>query len=305
MITHIMDIKRGIINIFIGSVLGAAFATILLGFAIIDPLPNDIAYFAGLTAIILISSLLIQKTIQKEYHSLIFWSAIGLSVLAFYFSFGLQQREWERFFYLAVATLILFILNLVIFLIRSKLRKKAGQADKQSVSKTSLLYPAIVLAIVLIAPIFLTVYINSFMPPLVEPSGSVSYDEIWQREGESNNGLLLSSWPRTRGNVDDFHWVTSAYLVSREWTTNPDEPWESGSYVRRAKFYNNKVESFDQNKPGDFEGDTYSSEFFLPYAVIEAGTDQGDFPNYRPEPLHSIIERNDRIQFGVETISVV
>ncbi len=300
-----MDIKRGIINIFIGSVLGASFTTILLGFAIIDPLPNDIAYFAGFTAIILISSLLIQKTIQKEYHFLIFLSAIGLSVLAFYFSFGLQQREWERFFYLAVATLILFILNLVIFLIRSKLRKKGEQAKKQSITKTSLLYPAIVLVIVLIAPIFLTVFINSFMPPLVEPSGSVRYDEIWQGRGESKKGLLLSSWPRTRGNVDDFHWVTSAYLVSREWTTNPDEPWESGSYVRRAKFYNNKVESFDQNKPGDFEGDTYNPEFFLPYDVIEKGTEQGDFPNYRPEPLRSIIERNDRIQFGVETISVV
>lgn len=63
-----MDIKRGIINIYIGSVLGASFTTILLGFAIIDPLPNDVAYFAGFTAIILISSLLIQKTIQKEYH---------------------------------------------------------------------------------------------------------------------------------------------------------------------------------------------------------------------------------------------
>ncbi len=300
-----MDIKRGIINIYIGSVLGASFTTILLGFAIIDPLPNDITYFAGFTAIILISSLLIQKTIQKEYHFLIFLSAIGLSVLAFYFSFGLQQREWERFFYLAAATLILFILNLVIFLIRSKIRKRVERTEKQSISKTSLLYPAIVLAIVLIGPILLTIYINSFMPPLIEPGGSVRYDQIWQREGESNNGLLFSSWARPRGNVDDFHWVTSAYLVSREWTTNPEEHWESDSYVRRAKFYNDKVESFNQNKPGDFEGDTYNSEFFLPYAVIEEGTGQGDFPNYRPEPLRSIITGSDRIQFGVETITVV
>lgn len=300
-----MDIKRGIINIFIGSVLGAAFTTILLGFAIIDPLPNDVAYFAGFTAIILMSSLLIQKTIQKEYHFLIFLSAIGLSVLAFYFSFGLQEREWERFFYLAAATLILFILNLVIFLIRSKLRKKAEQTKKQPVSKTSLLYPAILSAIVFIAPIFLTVYINSFMSPLVEPGGNIKYDQIWQRGGASKTGLLLSFWARTRGNVDDFHWVTSAYLVSRKWTKNPEEPWKSGSYVRRAKFYNDIVESFDSNYPDDFEGETSSSEFFLPYSVIQEGQVQGDFPDYRPEPMSYIIPGSDRIQFGVETITVV
>ena len=300
-----MDKKRGIKNIFIGSVMGAALTTILIGLAIIDPTPNDVIYFTGIAAIVLISSLFIQKTILKEYHLLIFLSAIGLSLLALYFSFGLQEREWERFFYLAAATLILFILNLMIFLIRSRLVKKAEQAAKQVIPKTSLLHPLILLAFVFIVPIFLTVFLTTFMPPLIEPSGSVRYDEIWQGRGESKTGLLLSSWARTRGNTDDFHWVTSAYLVSREWTTNPDEPWESGSYVRRAKFYNQRVESFDQNRPDDFEGDTYDSEFFLPYSVIEEGTDQGDFPNYRPAALGSIIERSDRIQFGVETISVV
>lgn len=300
-----MDRKRGIINIFIGSVLGAAFMTLLVGYAMIDPYPNDLVTYVGVTAITLTSSFLIQKTIQKEFPFLVFLSGIGLSVLALYFSFGLQVREWGRLFILALATLTLFILNLVIFMIRSKLRKKAEQGKKQPVSKTNLLYPAVLSAIIFIGPIFLTVYINSFMPPLVEPGGSVKYDQIWQRGVESKNGLLLTFWAIPRGNVDDFHWVTSAYLISREWTNNPEETWKSGSYVRRAKFYNDKVESFDRNIAGDFERETYSSDFFLPYSVIEEGRSQGDFPNYRPESLRSIITGSDRIQFGVETITVV
>ncbi len=300
-----MDIKRSSINIFFGSVLGAAFMTILVGFAIIDKTPNDLVCTLGIAAIILISSFLIQKTIRQEFPFFIFLSAIGLSVLALYFSFGLQARESERLFILALATLILFVLNLVIFLIRSKLRKKAEHIEKQSVSRINFLYPAVLAVIVFIIPIFLSVYLNAFMPPLVEPGGSVRYDQSWQRGGESETGLLLSFWARKRGNVDDFHWVTSAYLISREWTKNPEEPWKFGSYVRRAKFYSDKVESFNLNNPSNFEGETYSSEFFLPYSVISEGRNQGNFPDYRPEPLSSIISGSDRIQFGVETITVV
>jgi hypothetical protein len=299
-----MDKKRSIINIFNGSVLGAAVTTLWVGFADRGEINQGLAYF-GIVALIVISSIFIQKYIRNVFPFLVFLSTSVISFLAIYFSFGFQTRESKRFFILALGTLILFILNLVIFLVRSTLLKKTEEVDKQPVPKTILLFSAVLAVIVFVVPIIFSVYLSSYMPPLVRPGGSVKYDQTWQREGESRKGLLLSFWANGRGKVDDFHWVTSAYLVSREWKKNPDEPWKSGAYVRRAKFYNNRVESFDRNNIGDFEGDRYNSEFFLPYSVLEEGQVQGDFPNYRPEPIGSIALSSDRVQFAVETITVV
>jgi hypothetical protein len=299
-----MNKKGSIINIFNGSVLGAAVATLWVGFVGRGEMNEALAFF-GIAAFIVIPSILIQIFIRNAFPFWVFLSTSAVSLVAIFFAIGIQTRDATRFFVLSLVTLLLFILNLVIYFVRSALLKKTEEADKPPVLKTSFLFSSVLAVIAFVVPIFVFVFLSSSRPPVVKPGGSVKYDQTWQRGGESREGLLLSFWTYTRGKSYDYPWVTSAYLISREWKTNPEEPWKSGTYVRRAKFFNNRVESFDRYNLGDFEGDGNNSEFFLPYSVLEEGQVQGDFLNYRPEPIGTIVSSSDRVQFAVETISVV
>jgi hypothetical protein len=44
---------------------------------------------------------------------------------------------------------------------------------------------------------------------------------------------------------------------------------------------------------------------FLPYDVIIEGKRQGDFKNYKPEPLNEILSSSHNVQFGIEFVTVV
>lgn len=264
--------------------------------------------YTVIALIIILSTFVIQRYSGFEtqpWHALV---VVIVSLLAIVASGAFQTREIWRLLFLPVGALISGIINFSVYFIRTRNRKEAAGAEGPSVQKPWLKYITAGLAAAFILPLIIAVYMRFFLPPIVEPGwASVRYDYSlkydWDEMGKRNpgQGLYIEYDVNERGDHNVYDWVVTAYLV-----TSTTGLWDEGYYVRRARFSDRH--SFVTNygiEGREYECPRYACDLFLPYDVVLEGKRQGDFKNYRPEPLRDILSSNDNVYFGVELITVV
>jgi hypothetical protein len=305
-----MSRKPEIINLMYGSILGGSLMLIWIGIFETYIRKAEVIAWLVLITIGLCSVLLTQRYYQRFLKPSYFLAVISVSFLALYFSLAFQTREIWRFFLLPAGFGIAAISNLIVYLIRTKLKRKTEREEMAPMKSVRLRFNIAAAVIVFILPVVLSLYMRFFMPPRVELSSPriVVYDYLWKGNGDSEKGLYAKFPPDIRkGGYGNYDWIAAAYLVSREWYDSPEEPWKDGEYVRRARFYSTRVKSFDRNERRDFEAHKGQFRYglFLPYLIIRKGVSQGDFMNYKPEPLNDLISSSDKVQFAIEYITVV
>jgi hypothetical protein len=317
-----MSRKPEIINLMYGSILGGSLMLIWIGIVETYMPKAEVIAWLVLITIGLCSVLLTQRYYQRFLKPSYFLAVISVSFLALFSSLAFQTREIWRFFLLPAGFGIAAISNLIVYFIRTKLKKKAETKEMAPMKSLPLGFNIAAAVIVFIMPVVLSLYMRFFMPPRVELSSPriVVYDYLWKGNEDSEKGLYAYC-PRGKRKDDYgyYDWIVAAYLVSREWYDSPEEPWKDEEYVRRARFYSTQVKSFDRNERRDFEVhrcfhsyDYYPGKdgqfregLFLPYHIIRKGVNQGDFGNYKPEPLNDLISSSDKVQFAIEYITVV
>ncbi len=300
--------RAGMINLFSGSILTGVLLTFWI--AIVDSfMPKEAALgYTVIALIIILSTFIIQRYSGIETQPWHVVVVIILSLLAIVVSGAVQMREIWRLFFLPVGALISGIINFSIYFIRARNKKEAEKADGPSIQKPWFGYIVSGLVVAFILPLVMLVYMRFFLPPIVEPGWvSVGYDYSlnykWDEIGKTNPGpgLYLDSGVIERGDHRIYDWVVTAYLVS-----STSGLWDEGYYVRRARFpdENSFVTDFGIVRR-DFECPRYACNMFLPYDVIIEGKRQGDFKNYKPEPLDEILSSSYNVQFGIEFVAVV
>lgn len=302
-----MNKKAELLNLLNGSILSGSLMMIWIG-VVLTYFPKEGALaWLILIVIVLVSVFSTQKFLKKSLNSWHVLSVIILSIVALIVSSAFQTREIWILFLLPAGVSIVGLINLIIFLIRWHMKKKAGLKEEAPTHGSPVRVIIASVTVVFILPAVLSGYMRFFMPPSVEVSYPriVVYDYEWKGNKGSEKGLSLYCSPDSKGDIGRYDWIAAAYLVSREWYDSPEEIWKDEEYVRRARFYRLGVESFNRNERRDFESRKCTDDLFLPYHIIQKGVRQGDFKNYRVEPIENIISSSDRVQFAVEFITVV
>jgi len=224
-----MNKKAELFNLLNGSILGGSLMMIWIGIVLTYfPKEEAIAYLV-LIAIVLVSVFLTQKYSQKTLKLWYFLTAIIASIAVLIFSQAFQTREIWRLFLLSAGVLIVGLINLSIFLIRTRMRRKTALKEKAPVKPPPLVFNIFSVIVIFILPLALSIYMRYFLPPLVEPDDSVIYDYTWKGQNGFERGLFLYCVGDVDGDYGTYDWLSAAYLVSREWYESPFLP--GGSQV--------------------------------------------------------------------------
>jgi hypothetical protein len=296
--------RAEMINLFFGSILTGALLTFWI--VIVDSyIPREEALgYTVIALIVIVSTIIIQKYSAFDTSPWHAFVVVIISLIALIVCGAVQKHELFRLLFLPVGAAISAIINFIVYFVRARNKKAEGSPAR----KPWLGYIAAGLAVAFILPLLIAVYMRFFLPPKVEPKWvNVEYDYSlkydWDQIGKRNPGpgLSLDSGITDRGDHRIYDWVVTAYLV-----TSTSGLWDEGYYVRRARFQDSGsfVTDYGMVKR-DFECPRYSCTMFLPYDVIISGKRQGDFKNYKPEPLQEILSSNNNVYFGVELVTVV
>lgn len=296
--------RAEMINIFFGSILTGALLTFWI-VIVSSYMPREEALgYTVIALIIILSTFIIQKYCvfdTRPWHAFV---VVIISLIALILCGAVQKHELFRLLFLPVGAAISAIINFIVYFIRARNKK----AEAPTAQKPWLGYVAAGLAVAFILPLLIAVYMRFLLPPIVKPIwASVEYDYSlkydWDQIEKRNPGpgLYLDSGITDRGDNRVYDWVVTAYLV-----TSTSGLWDEGYYVRRARFRDSGsfVTDYGMVKR-DFECPRYACTMFLPYDVIISGKRQGDFKNYKPEPLQEILSSNNNVYFGVELVTVV
>lgn len=300
-----MGRMNALIKIAGGAVFAGALFSCAIGWA--ERIMNDALAWIGIGAALLYSIAILPLAPRlrlARWHGLVVVLTAGIGL---YGSLVFTEVEFYRLIFVPGATVVFALLAFLVYLFRDRKKEAAGHSGEP------LLFAAVSVAVaVIVLPAVVGLYLRYLAPPpLVPHSPAVVYDYVFEGTGRPVGGLYVDCSFGTKGDFGNHDWLAAAYLVSREWYDSPDEPWREGNYVRRARFYHLDIKSFDRNDNRDFEAHrcNWNQEgndgLFLPYDVVVEGRTQSEGRDIRPEPLAEIISASDKVQFGVEFVTVV